>query len=114
MMVKAAELMQYYESGVLTRLELLLRLCQAAAGQQPAQLVADIPSDVLTELREKCATPPATPDKCRVYSSVCAGPGFDAENHFREESRRLFDGLWRWHGYFAEAKQRAAADGGGM
>jgi hypothetical protein len=101
-MVEPAKLLRWYEAGRVTRHELLLRLLQAAAEREPAEIAADLPTDLLAEVRERAAVPPATPDGCRVIGSVCAGPGFDAEAHFREESRRLYDGLWRWHGYFAD------------
>ena len=105
-MAEAAKLVRFYESGLLTRQELLFRLCQSAF--YPDQLVADIPSDVLSELRMRFATPPATPEKCRVFGSVCADYEFDAERHFDEESRQLNDCLWRWYRYFATAPESAS------
>ena len=102
-MVEPAKLVRQYEEGVLTRHELLIRLCQAAADRAPAGIAGELPAEVLAEVREWSAAPPDGPDRCRVFGSVCAGPGFDAEAHFREESRRLYDGLWRWHRHFADA-----------
>lgn len=103
-MVEPAKLVGLYERGALTRHELLIRLCQSAADRAPAAVATELPADVLAEVREWSAAPPDSPDRCRVFGSVCAGPGFDAEAHFREESRRLYDGLWRWHGFFANAE----------
>ena len=101
-MIEPAKLLQWYEAGALTRHELLLRLLQAAAERAPAELAAVLPPEVLAEVRARSAAP-ASPGECRVVGSVCAGPGFDAEVHFREESRRLYDGSLRWHRYFANA-----------
>lgn len=109
-MIEPTKLLRLYDAGVVTRHELLLRLYQAAAERSPAELIAVLPADVMAELREGVAAPPATPDECRVFGSVCAGPGFDAERHFREESRRLYDGLWRWHRYLVGAEPGAAPD----
>jgi hypothetical protein len=105
-----AKLLRLFEAGAITRHELLLRLCQAAAERAPAELVAGLPAHVLDEIREWVVRQPTSPDECRVIRSVCAGPGFDAERHFREEARQLYDGLWRWHRYFAEAEPAAASD----
>lgn len=97
-MIEPAKLVRWYDEGVLTRHELLIRLCQVAADRPPAELAADMPGDVLAEVREWSAAPPDSPNRCRVIRPVCGGPGFDAVAHFRDESRRLYDGLWRWHG----------------
>jgi hypothetical protein len=102
-MIELAKLIRLYEAGAYTRHEMVLRILQAAAERSPAEIAADLPPDVLAEVRERSATAPVTPDECRVIGSVCAGPGFDAERHFREESRRLYEGLCRWHGYFTNA-----------
>lgn len=103
-MVEPAKLLRLYDAGVLTRHELLIRLGQAAADRAPAGIAAEFPADVLAEVREWAAVPPASPDRCRVFGSICAGPGFDADAYFREESRRLYEGLWRWHRHFADTE----------
>jgi hypothetical protein len=110
--VEPAKLLGQYEAGRITRSELLVRLCQAAAEQSPGDLAAALPADVLAEVRERSAAPPRSPDECRVF--YMGGFIGDAEywaRHFREEARRLFDGLWQWHRYFAEPG--AAADRAG-
>lgn len=103
-MAGPAKMMQQYEKGALTRQTLLTQLCQAAADQAPEVIAAELPTDVLTELREWSAAPHDSPDRYRVIASVCARTEFDAEAYFREESRRLYNGLWRWHRYFAESE----------
>lgn len=101
-MVEPAKLVGEYEAGRVTRHELLIRLCQAAAEQPPADLAPAVPADVLAEVRERSSAPPATPDGCRVfYMGGFTGSGGFWAQQFREESRRLYDGLWRWHRYFA-------------
>jgi hypothetical protein len=107
-MVEPAKLLGLFAAGALTRHDLLIRLCQAATESSPKQIAAELPPDVLVQVREWSATPPASPDKCRVFGLVCAAGEYDWEGHLREESRRLHDGLWRWHGYFKEADQGVA------
>lgn len=110
-MVGAAKLVRRYEAGALTRHELLLRLCQDAADCAPATIAAELPADVLAEIRERAAAPPDSPDRCRVFhAGGFTGDAEYWEEHFREESRRLYDGLWRWHGHFADAEPGAAPD----
>jgi hypothetical protein len=104
-------LLQQYKDGTITRHELLVRLCQAATDQPPEELAVILPPALLAEVREWSAVPPDNPDKCRV---IQAG-GFTGRveywaQHFQEESRRLYDGLWRWHGYFLDAKRIVAPD----
>jgi hypothetical protein len=104
-MSNPARLVQLYEASAFSRQESLLRLLQAAAERSPAEIASELPPDVIDELRGRSATAPASPDECRVFGSVCAGPGFDAEAHFRKESQRFYDGLRRWHAYFVDAQR---------
>jgi len=112
-MVEPAKLVRLFESGAVTRQELLLNLCQAAADRAPEQLAALLPADVLAEVRERSATPPTDPDQCRVvWVGSWVGSAEAWDRHHREESRRFYDGLWRWHQFFARAEPGAAADRG--
>jgi hypothetical protein len=105
MVARPAKLLAQYEAGVLTRHELLIRLGQAAADWAPADLAAELPADILVEVREWSASPPDSPERCRVFhAGGFTGNAEYWERYFREESRRLYDGLWRWHGYFADAE----------
>jgi hypothetical protein len=97
-MDEPAKLLTQYEAGSLTRHKLLIRLCQAAAGQPSERLAAALPAEVLAEVRDWSATPPESPDKCRVFrAGGFIGDADLWERHVREESRWLHDGLWRWH-----------------
>lgn len=104
-MGEAGKLIHRYEVGVVTRQELLIRLCQAAADQAPIDIAAELPADVLAELREWSASPPDSPDRCRVFH---AGGFTDNAEHwerfFSRESQRFYEGLWRWHDYFKDAE----------
>ncbi len=101
--MEATKLFRRYEEGTLTRHELLVCLCQSAADTAPAAIAAELPADVLAEIREWSMAPPNSLDHCRMFGSGFVGPRFGAEAYFHEKSRRLFDGLWQWHRYFADA-----------
>ncbi len=109
-MAEPVVLLREYQNGRMTREELLIRLCQAAVDQEPGRVAAELPVDVLAEVRARAAAPPDGPDRCRVaYIGSWVGRG--ASQTFDDESRRLYDGLWVWHRYFAPAEPHAAADG---
>jgi hypothetical protein len=111
-MLEPTKLVSQYETGVVTRHELLIRLCQAAVERPPEQLATDLPSDVLAEVRDWSKSPPDSPDKCRVIhmGSFIGGDAESWERQFRDESRRLFDGLWLWHRFFGVASPVPAPD----
>jgi hypothetical protein len=101
-MVEPAVLLREYQNGRMTGEELLIRLCQAAADREPGRLATGLPADVLAEVRARAAAPPDSPDRCRVFhTGSLVGRG--AAHTFDDESRRLYDGLWVWHRYFAAA-----------
>src|SRR4051812_13055832 len=105
-MGEAAKLVLRYEAGILIRHELLIRLCQAAADRAPAEIAAELPADVLAEIRDWSIAPPDSPKGCRVYhAGSFVGSDESWERHFRTESHQLYAGLWRWHEYFAEAER---------
>ena len=101
MITDGRKLMDLYDRGVLTRGGLAICVAQAATAVEPSEMAAHLPHWVLDELRAKAGEPPG-----RVFGSVCALPGFDAEAHFREETRLHADGLRRWADYFAAARCR--------
>jgi hypothetical protein len=114
MAMSISEFVRLYDRGAITRHELLIRLCQAAAEQPPHQLAPALSAEELAEVREWSTAPPESPDKCRViHAGGFIGDAEYWERHFREESRRLYDGLWRWHRYFAEAQANAVTDPAG-
>lgn len=103
--IEPAVLLREYELHDISLHELVLLLCQSAVDRPPEQLAAALPEGVLAEVRTWAANPPISPDRClvaRSYSNDSAGP--DGPSTFELESRRLFDGLWLWHRYFAVAE----------
>lgn len=95
-------LLMMFEKGYITETELILFLVQSATEMAPERIVEVLPPGWLAKIRERSAVPPESPDQCRVFGSVRASETFDADQSFREVSRRFHDGLWRWHRYFAE------------
>lgn len=101
--MKLAKLLGQFDRGALTRHELLIRVCQAAADYPPERIAVALPHDLMDNIRVWSMTPPESPEKCRVIQA--GGLIGDLERwdrYFREQSRRLYDGLWRWHRYFAD------------
>src|SRR4051812_36735627 len=95
-------LVRYYEEGRITRVELVIRLVQAAASLPPERIAAVLPAEELRELREKTADPPQSPeDSPRIFRIVMwAGPHHDDEAEQRENQRLWFEGAREWHRFF--------------
>lgn len=101
-MTEPTKLVKQYELGRLTWCELLIRLAQAAVEREPAEIAAELPAEVLAELRNQSIVPPATTDGYRVVGIVSALGAFDTAAFFEQQSELRVQGLRRWHRYFAD------------
>lgn len=99
--MELARLLGLHKQGGVTRHELVLQLCALAVDGTPEQIAAQLPADVLDEVRARATNPPASPHGIFVVQSVCATGEYDHQRAERELSQRLHQGLWRWHEYFA-------------
>lgn len=90
-MNEASKLLRHHDEGRITWTTLVGYLCQAAAETPPESLAEVLPAEVLAEIRKRSAIRPVGPEGCWVFTSSLG----------LVVSRRLFDGLCRWHDYFA-------------
>jgi hypothetical protein len=90
-----------YDRGMVTRMELVIRLAQAAVDHPPETFAHDIPADLLAELRGLCANPP-DPETVCITGFGMFPRGYDRTAHYREQSRHYVEGLRRWRTYFAD------------
>ncbi|HEY2156426.1 MAG TPA: hypothetical protein VGH33_12400 [Isosphaeraceae bacterium] len=99
------DLLRAHEEGAFRLEEVTIRLCQLAAEDPPQRLAPSIPPDLLDEVRRRFEAPPEDPQEVGVYYLLRptghGDPGWDGQ--IREESRRFYDGMWRWHRYFSGA-----------
>ncbi len=89
------KVLDLYNCGQITLMELHLRLIQAAATDPPQEIVPLLPEKLLHVIRELSATPPtALEGSPRIF-------WMGATLVDEQEARRLwYDGVWRWHHYF--------------
>jgi hypothetical protein len=98
----AAKLVSAYERGILTDSETVGRLIELGASTAPADIAPDLPAEWLTELRRQCEKffPCPAPGGILRISSVCNGPGYDAERVRKEWEDRWRAGLVAWQVFF--------------
>jgi hypothetical protein len=88
------KLLQEYERGNITRMELRIHLIQTATQRVPDKLAATLPQDLIDELHEESRILPQNPDERRVL-----GIGMSMED-IREATHLYHEGLRLWHRYF--------------
>jgi hypothetical protein len=95
-------LLSNHRRGAFYSDEVTVRLCQMAAEELPEQLAPAIPPDLLDEVRRWVEDPPEDPEQVWVsYLLRPAGQGDpDWDRFLQGQSRRLHEGMWRWHRYF--------------
>jgi len=109
----AGELVAAYARGMVTRVEAVSKLVDLAADLSPAAIAAGLPADWLADVRRHCeeylACPP--PRRVLVLTSVCNGPGYDADRARREAEGRALAGLSAWLAFFGLGAGGAAEPG---
>jgi hypothetical protein len=96
-------IVRLYERGDLTQNEALWSLIRAAAETSPEEVAAELTSEWLLAIRSETLSPPATfeqaPRSFRLGSFI--GPATYYEEERTNDLWLTFEGLWRWHRYFA-------------
>jgi len=102
MLRDAVKLVSAYERGILTHMEAVGRLIELGAEVAPAGIATELPAEWVAELRRECERycPCPPPGGMLFFSSVCAGPGYDAERVRQEWEDRWRTGLAAWQWFF--------------
>ena len=92
------KLLELYERGVITHHEFAIRLVSATTEMPTAELIAQLPPDVLEAIR----SPATAPGDIRWVSagSWCGMDADAQERTWQEEQRRWREGLLFWRQYF--------------
>lgn len=104
MLERVLGMVRLYEQSEINQVEFRGFLIDAVADLVPANVAPRLPARALDELRDISKSPEDAPVSITLFKR---DPGADVdrdaeENGRREFRRRLCDGLWRWHRYFAE------------
>lgn len=89
-----------YEAGRITVGSAVIQVCQLASDQNPATFAESLPSEWLTELRERTANIP-TPEEIRIVWGVTWVGTPEAYSVWEKaEQERYVAGLRAWKAYF--------------
>jgi hypothetical protein len=96
-------ILRQYELGNLTQHAALWDLIEVAAVTSAEEVATHLTAEWLLALRQETASPPATFEQTpqRYHAGGFLGPAASYEDERNNDRRLRFEGLWRWHRYFA-------------
>ncbi|MBN9119795.1 MAG: hypothetical protein J0I06_11660 [Planctomycetes bacterium] len=105
--VPPEKLVATYNRGMITGHELVLRLIEAATQYPPEEILPLVPEELVAELKQRGTNPPDRPEAVRTVQAGCyAGPHDPQawERKEREDRAAYYEGVWRWHEFWAEQR----------